>query len=377
MPNKEFNGLIPQPELLGFSQDFKIVRPSIKVDPLFPDRKTQNLLAEYQIIASNGLLPTMALVHAMDTEAEIGSRPAIDTVMLEKMLIKRKINTTERMEMLKKHAGVPDTALKRYVFDDASRLMESVNLRTKVMKAELLTTGKLTIRENNLDFEVDYRVPAENLAFTADFSTDDADPAALFNEVNTYAGSLGLTINGIMTSSKIMNRIRSLKSMQTIILGNVGVGALVPKDRLEAYLSGEFGYTRVIINDDQYGVDASENGVQKVKRYRYTPENHISFFVANASGAVGEGLWGVTVEEEKSGAFTEKSMRQFITIAQWETPDPPATWTKAAGLFVPVLPNPSSLFGATITLPGDSASAASLPAKKSARVKAGMDELDV
>ena len=181
-----------------------------------------------------------------------------------------------------------------------------------------------------------------------------------------------------MTSSRVLNRIRSLKSMQTIILGNAGVGALVPKDRMEAYLSGEFGYTRIIINDDQYGVDISENGVQKVKRYRYSPENHISFFVTDSRGSIGEGLWGVTPEEEANGPFTQKSLQQYITIAQWSTPDPVATWTKASGLFVPVLPNPSSLFGADVTLPGAS-SAALTPqaARKSVKVKAGMEDLDV
>lgn len=38
-----------------------------------------------------------------------------------------------------------------------------------------------------------------------------------------------------------------------------------------------------------------------------------------------------------------------MTITQWETPDPVATWTKASGLFVPVLPNPEGMIIATIT----------------------------
>ena len=132
----EFNGFLTKPELLDLSQGYEVKRPSIKVDSLFPDRKTQNLQAEYMTISADGLYPTMALVHAMDTEAEIGNRPAVDHIMLEKMLIKRKINLTERMKFLKDHSGVPDSALKRYVFGDAGRLADAVTLRTKVMKAE-------------------------------------------------------------------------------------------------------------------------------------------------------------------------------------------------------------------------------------------------
>ena len=33
------------------------------------------------------------------------------------------------------------------------------------------------------------------------------------------------------------------------------------------------------------------------------------------------------------------SERQFVTVTQWATPDPVAVWTKASGLFVPVIPN--------------------------------------
>jgi len=34
----------------------------------------------------------------------------------------------------------------------------------------------------------------------------------------------------------------------------------------------------------------------------------------------------------------------------WNEPDPVATWTKAAGLFIPVMPNPKGLFIGTIKL---------------------------
>lgn len=30
---------------------------------------------------------------------------------------------------------------------------------------------------------------------------------------------------------------------------------------------------------------------------------------------------------------------QFVTCTRWDTPDPVATWTKASGVFIPVLPN--------------------------------------
>lgn len=62
------------------------------------------------------------------------------------------------------------------------------------------------------------------------------------------------------------------------------------------------------------------------------------------------GLWGVTPEEEQLGPWTAKSAEQFVTLTQWTEPDPTAVWSKASGLFVPVLPNPAGLFIATAKL---------------------------
>ena len=56
----------------------------------------------------------------------------------------------------------------------------------------------------------------------------------------------------------------------------------------------------------------------------------------------------MTPEEEAYGAFTSKSQKQFITITQWETPDPVAEWTKASGVFIPVLPNPYGIVIGTV-----------------------------
>lgn len=53
----------------------------------------------------------MATVHAFDTEAEIGSRPVFDKTEVEKLLIKRKINQTERVRLLTETACTPMTPL--------------------------------------------------------------------------------------------------------------------------------------------------------------------------------------------------------------------------------------------------------------------------
>ena len=89
--------MLSQAEQLDFSQNFLIPRPNYIGDAIFPDRKTQNFKAEYLRLAAGSQLPTMALVHGLDTEAHIGSRPALERVTVEKLFIKEKINQTESL----------------------------------------------------------------------------------------------------------------------------------------------------------------------------------------------------------------------------------------------------------------------------------------
>lgn len=45
---------------------------------------------------------------------------------------------------------------------------------------------------------------------------------------------------------------------------------------------------------------------------------------------------------------TTKSPPTVHYDTQWATPDPVAVWTKATGLFIPVLPDPNGLFVASV-----------------------------
>lgn len=67
--------MLSQAEQLDFSQNFLMPRANYLGDAIFPDQKTQNFKAEYLRLAAGAQLPTMALIHGLDTEAHIASRP--------------------------------------------------------------------------------------------------------------------------------------------------------------------------------------------------------------------------------------------------------------------------------------------------------------
>lgn len=333
--------LISDAERLDFSQNLSVARPAYLGDRLFPDQKTENLKAEYMRLANGATLPVMATVHAFDTEAEIGSRPTFDKMEVEKLLIKRKINQTERIRLLSESGVYADDAIVRYVFDDMRMMADAVKVRTEVAKMDVLATGKMNINENRLKMTVDYKVPSENLAFDLDMSAD-ADVIGQIQAIVDQAAEMGYTINEAITSNKVVRKLATNKGIQTLIFGSVGQGTYVPNERLRGLFSQLFGFGTITTYDLRYKTQKAD-GTETT--HRFYPEDKITFA---AVPQVGVGLWGVSPEEAEYGQYNEKSADQYITITQWATPDPVAVWTKATGLFIPVLPDPNGLFVASV-----------------------------
>lgn len=150
-----YHGLVDKSELLNFSQNFGVQR-SYMGSTLFPDRKTQYIYAEFRRLCKNGNLPMVAKVHARDTEAHIGSRRPIESVAVEELLIKEKINSTEELRNIFHNMRVDDVT--NYVFDDFARLAESTVARAELAKMDAISKGEYVISENGLDMNISYKI---------------------------------------------------------------------------------------------------------------------------------------------------------------------------------------------------------------------------
>lgn len=342
-------GFVPQTDWL--SVPFNPTRPNDPADQLIDDMRTDNLMAEWQSIATAHQIPAMAMFHSFDVEAQKTVRVPVSTNNIEKGLIKVKINQSERMRALTRAGVNGDDALYRYVMNDGFNLAEQVITRAHVAKNELLSTGQITIAENDLNLTVDYNVPAAQKALELDFG-DSADVPAQLQDIADQAKAAGVTLTGIYTSSAMLTKMRKHVSMQKIIGGNNAAGALIRKGALRDFLGEEFGLNSVVENDLTYaynrGLDASGQIIQQTKRYY--PANKITFFATVNGGKLATGLWGDSPEADLPELLKiEASQRPYVTITQWAENDPAVLWTKASALFMPVLYNPASLWIATET----------------------------
>lgn len=345
--------------ILGFLREvdrlnvpFNPVRPNDPIDGLFGDVKTDNIVAQWQSLAAMYQIPAMAQFHAFDVEAQATVRTPVDTHNIEKGLIKVKINQSERMRALTR-AGVQNDQLFDYVMNDVFNLGEQVLTRTKVAKNELLATGKVTIKENNLDLTVDYGVPAAQMAYTLDFSANASkDILAQIQDIIDDATDIGVTITGIVTSRKNVSKMRNDPAVQKAINGNIGAGATVRQSALEAFLSDEFGINSIITNDLTYASERKTNATGGIVQTtsRYFPDDVVTFYGTVGGIPLGVGLWGDAPEVDVARYMevTGSAAGPYISISQWTEHDPAVLWTKASALFMPVLYNPNSLFIATV-----------------------------
>lgn len=343
-------GMIPETEWIDVG--FNVTRQNDPIDGLFGDLKTDNLVAEWEDIAAEYQIPMMAQFHAFDTESQKTFRIPIDTHNIEKGLIKVKINQSERLRALTGR-GVRDDALYDYVLNDGIRLAEQVFTRSKVAKNELMATGQVTIKENDLNLTVDYGVPSshKNLTFdVGDGATEDL--ASQIQDIIDSAEAVGITITGMMTSKRNLTKMRKNAGLQKLINGNIAEGQMVRQTAFDAFLDEEFGITQVITNDLTYGKSATigADGRPQVSSARYFPTDKVTFFAANPGGKLGTGLWGNPPEaddfEIKVGA---SGVSPYVWVSQWFEKDPHVLWTKASALFMPVLYNPDSLWIADVT----------------------------
>lgn len=341
-------GLVPKTDWLDVGTI--VTRPNDPVDQLIDDLKTDNLVAEWESLAAEYQIPVMAQFHGFDTEAQTTFRIPVDRHNIEKGLIKVKINQSERMRTLLR-SGVQNDDLYDYILRDGIRLSDQVVTRTKVAKNELLATGKVTIKENNLNLTVDYGVPAANLAKTLDLS-DSADIPSQIQEIIDDATAKGVVITGIYTSRKNITKMRNNAALQKQINGNIGAGTLLRSTSLQEYLAEEFGINQVLTNDLTYGKSATiaSSGRPNIVTGRYFPQNKVTFFATNPGGRLGRGLWGDPPEIDNGRFYdnTEPSSSPYVYVTQKMEWDPAVLWTKASALFMPVLFNPNSLYVATV-----------------------------
>lgn len=333
--------MIPEKDLIDFSSNYNPETSSV-LDQLFPNEKTDHLVERYRRVKKNQFAE-MAEVKAFNTESKIAERRPLSEGEVKKFLIAEKIPLDEEYSVLADELK-DNTRVRDYIFDDAGRMSDMVKTRTLVMKGELLSSGKVTVKENNLDITLDQKVPTDNF-YSFTWATTDADVFTDLQSIKDDATAKGYQLTRVVTSSKVISKLEMNTNIRKALFG-VNSDMIPSLSQLNTLIGDKYGFTLVAF-DDQYQYKKADGTLATA---RYIPENKFIAFGGAVTEAVGKGLYGITPTERNARLNKSQSKNIYIMNSIWDTPDPVITWTKAEAVFVPVLADPDNLFIATITL---------------------------
>ncbi|WP_312129700.1 major capsid protein [Lysinibacillus capsici] len=297
-------------------------------ETLFPEVKHSTL--EFDMIKGGSSLPTIASVHAFDTEAEIGSREASKQA-LEAAYIKRKMQITEKdlIALAQPRNEAEKNYLMQNVFNDVDTLVNGVRARVELMRIEALSKGKVTLNENGLNMSVNYHVPLDHQETLSGAGLWTADSADIIGDMERWADTLTDKPTRALTSTKILRSILRNAKIITALFGKDS-GRIPTRQDLNSFLQ-QHDLPVIAVYDAKYRKQAANGSYTS---HRYLDEDK---FVMFGDGTLGETLYGPTPEESRmlrEGADVS-SVGKIITMVFEEGQDPVSTWTKAAATAIP------------------------------------------
>ncbi|MEK5487920.1 major capsid protein [Lysinibacillus sp. FSL M8-0355] len=297
-------------------------------ETLFPEVKHSTL--EFDMIKGGSSLPTIASVHAFDTEAEIGSREASKQA-LEAAYIKRKMQITEKdlIALAQPRNEAEKNYLMQNVFNDVDTLVNGVRARVELMRIEALSKGKVTLNENGLNMSVNYHVPPDHQEALSGAGLWTADSADIIGDMERWADTLTDKPTRALTSTKILRSILRNAKIIAALFGKDS-GRIPTRQDLNAFLQ-QHDLPVIAVYDAKYRKQAANGSYTS---HRYLDEDK---FVMFGDGTLGETLYGPTPEESRmlrEGADVS-SVGKIITMVFEEGQDPVSTWTKAAATAIP------------------------------------------
>jgi len=304
-------------------------------ETLFPERKVDGL--EFDILSAGSSIPTIANVHAFDTEAEVGSRQATLSAQ-ELALVKRKIQLKEKdlIALRNPRTAQEEQYLTQEVYNDTFAMVEAVRARVEKMRMDVLANGVVKLDGNGVNAEVDYGIPDDHKA-TRQFAAS-TDIVGVLEE---WSDELDVAPTRILTSKAVRNAILKSEKIQELFKNS---GILPSNGGLNQLLQG-MGLPTIVVYDNKFKKEQPDGS--KVTE-RYFPENKLVMF---GDQTLGETVYGTTAEESRLLASNNQiqSVGNIYAEIYESSQDPVGTFTKAVATALPSFPEANNVFQAKIT----------------------------
>lgn len=335
-------------ELTGFVRE--VPEPSaLTLNQFLPDKLIGNVEAAIDKLTRTN---RAAKFRSWDTESPIAQRDSFQRSKIKLPPISEKLPIAEQEHLMLetvRTGGDNRNAYVSAIYDDATILVGNIRRRMELARGDTLTDGIFTLAgENGLTLQADFGVPAGNKV-TAGVLWSAHSTASPLTNIKTWTDAY-LDLNGekpgkIVTSNAVMNNLLLIDEIRDLFNRGVtltgGPNLLTPVQLNQVFQA--YGIPPIFTYDTKINVDGSNVRVIPDDRFIMLPEN---------AEDLGHTAWGITAEslvlatgQNPGLSFTDLPGLVGVTMKDG---DPVQTWTKVAGVGMPLLTNPNLLFVADV-----------------------------
>lgn len=318
-------------------------------ETLFPAKKQLGLDLSW-IKGANGL-PVALKNSAFDAKATLRDRKGFSKVETEMPFFREamRIGEKDRQELNKFAAGSNVDMIKpilNNIYDDVANLVESSRVSAEIMRMQLLSTGKINIVNNGVEYLYDYKHPAdhkETLVGTAMWSDPAADVLGDFQRwMDTVEENTGERPTNAIMTRKTFNYL--LKNEQIKALAMPAIDAtkvLLTEPMVKQAITNYLGVSIAIYNKKY----KNETGASEL----YFPDNVVTMI---PNGRLGNTYYGTTPEESDLMSGNTDAQVQIvntgIAVTSIKEAHPVNVENIVSGIFLPSFETIDNVFIAAV-----------------------------
>jgi hypothetical protein len=329
-----------QPALRGLVDETVSETQPGFADRFLPDENTYDMNFAYDIIKSNKYISPMI---GFGAEPPVIDRNAVANMHGEiaKMGLKSIVTEEELLKLHQARSAGERSQMIENLSVDGIELVQAIQRRVFVIKAEALTKGKFDYKKHGVEVTVPFHIPETNkVALTGDntWANEDHDVIGdLLNWVQAYEDENGEAPSTIYMSREVQALLLKNNVIVTEAVGHGSSGRnRVSVDELQSVLGG-YGLPPVEIVTDRK-VTSKSPYTGEIETIEFFPVNRVVML----SEGIGNYLYGPTVENE---------FEPGIILEAKDKDEPIQSILRAVAAGFPVIEQPGRIFHADVYTP--------------------------
>ncbi|MEK3867674.1 major capsid protein [Paenibacillus sp. FSL H7-0716] len=315
---------------------------------LFPSAKKLGL--DIGWIKGAGGLPIALMPSEFDVKATLRDRIGfgkVETEMpffREAMLLKEK-DRQELLRLLDSNNGEYVKSLITQIYDDRASLVSGAEVNAERMRMQLLSSGKIRITANRIDYDYDYNMKAGHKTTLTGSDKWDDPTANIVGDIKEWQDTIedeqGVRPTKAIVTRKTWNNILANEKVRLDMNPLGGLNIIMTDALMRQYLESKLGLTVAVYN--------KKYALQDGSSHQFYPDD---YFTLIPDGALGKTWYGTTPEEADlmSGATSAEVsiVNTGVAITTIKQPHPVSVETIVSAITLPSFETIDNIFIAKV-----------------------------